>query len=76
MKFQYEYDPNENEWKVMYDGEFVCTVGAEWLLEYCGDSYTELREALDRLIGERIVDFLNRDGSFMSRYFVRRALFE
>lgn len=72
---EYEYDPREMEYVVSYDGKRLCTVGSEWLLEYCGGDYMSASQAIDRLIGERIVEYVKEHGEFTTYYFLRRALF-
>lgn len=71
--FQFEYDHRACEWAVTYDGELLCTVGQEWLTDYTEDGDMDALHALKRIVGERIVEHLDREGNFTDKYLLKRA---
>ena len=71
--FKFEYDHRRMEWSVSYDGELLCTVGQEWLTDYTDECDMDAEHALKRIVGERIVEHLDKKGNFTDKYLLRRA---
>lgn len=72
--FRYDYNPRDMEWIVWYCDKLVCCISNEWLLDYCGEDYSSPEKALNRLMGERIIEYLSKHDGIAERWLVTKIL--
>lgn len=73
-KFRFEYDNREDRYAIYHGDEYVGSVGAEYLLDFCGEDYLNPRDAMVRFLGERIVDYFDHNDGTLDRYILKKAL--